>query len=48
MYLFVLSVIGYLPSHAIIVEQVAQIVFTNMIIPTWIQQGCVVFDGTRT
>jgi hypothetical protein len=47
-YLLVLSVIGFLHSHAIIVEQVAQIVFTNIIIPTWIHQGCVVFDGIGT
>jgi hypothetical protein len=40
--------IGYLPSHAIIAKQVAQIVFIDMITPTWIQQGCVVFDGIGT
>jgi hypothetical protein len=48
MYLFVFFVIGSLLSHASIVEQVAQIVFSDRIILTWIQQGCVVFDGIRT
>jgi hypothetical protein len=48
MYLLVFSVIGSLPSHAIIAEQVAQIVCANLVIPAWIQQGCVVFDGTGT
>jgi hypothetical protein len=33
-------VIGSLPPHAIIAEQVAQIVFGDLVIPAWIQQMC--------
>jgi hypothetical protein len=48
MYLLVFSVIGSLPSHAIIAEQIAQIVFADLVSPAWIQQGCVVFDVIGT
>jgi hypothetical protein len=46
MYLLLFFVIRSLFSHVIIVEQVALIVFADLIIFAWIQQGHVVFDGT--